>query len=92
MLDEASASLDPETDKLLQMSIREHFKHSTVLTIAHRLATIMDHDKVLVLDGGKLVEFESPAELVLNDKGVFRAMVHSAGEGAARSLLAMIKS
>ncbi|EAT33898.1 AAEL013833-PA, partial [Aedes aegypti] len=64
ILDEATASVDPETDNLIQSTIRDHFRECTILTIAHRLHTIMDSDRVLVMDAGRLVEFDSPANLL----------------------------
>lgn len=58
VLDEATANVDMETDNLIQKTIREHFHNSTILTIAHRLNTIADYDKVLVMDDGRVAEFE----------------------------------
>ncbi|PVH75176.1 ABC transporter [Cadophora sp. DSE1049] len=74
LLDEATSGVDAETDKLMQQIIRTEFKDHTVLTIAHRLETIVDSDVVMVLDGGRLVEFGSPAELVEKEGGLFRGM------------------
>ncbi|KAE9136791.1 Canalicular multispecific organic anion transporter 1 [Phytophthora fragariae] len=71
IFDEATAAIDHDTDQKLQRVIRTAFARSTVLTIAHRLDTILDSDRILVLDRGRLVEFASPAELVSKGKGVF---------------------
>ena len=57
ILDEATASVDQATDERIQQALRSEFKESTLITIAHRLRTIMDYDKVLVLDEGKVVEY-----------------------------------
>jgi len=57
ILDEATASVDQATDERIQHALRSEFKESTLITIAHRLRTIMDYDKVLVLDEGKVVEY-----------------------------------
>ena len=64
VMDEATANVDFKTDRLIQEVIRHKFTDSTVLTIAHRLNTIMDYDKVLVLDGGRVVEFDKPEMLI----------------------------
>ena len=76
IMDEATANVDYKTDRLIQEVIRHKFKDSTVLTIAHRLNTIMDYDKVLVLDGGRVVEFDNPDVLIRNG-GLFAEMVKS---------------
>lgn len=64
MMDEATASVDLETDALIQRVIRDKFAHCTVLTIAHRLNTVMDSDKVLVMDAGRAAEFDRPHNLL----------------------------
>ena len=64
MMDEATASVDLETDALIQKVIRDKFANCTVLTIAHRLNTIMDSDKVLVMDAGQAAEYEAPHVLL----------------------------
>ncbi|CAE1282648.1 ABCC4 [Acanthosepion pharaonis] len=76
IIDEATANVDVGTDALIQKTIREKFKHCTVLTIAHRLVTIMDSDRVLVLDNGEIMEFDSPHNLLQDTKGYFYKMVH----------------
>lgn len=78
VLDEAAAAVDVETDSLLQKTIREQFKDCTVLTIAHRLNTVMDSDRLLVLDKGRVVEFDSPKRLLSNSSGVFYSMAKDA--------------
>ncbi|RXM92016.1 Canalicular multispecific organic anion transporter 1, partial [Acipenser ruthenus] len=78
ILDEATASIDMETDNLVQLTIRKEFSDCTILTIAHRIHTIMDSDRVLVLDSGRIVEFDSPSNLIQR-KGVFFHMVSEAG-------------
>ncbi|XP_052851268.1 multidrug resistance-associated protein 1 isoform X7 [Drosophila gunungcola] len=78
VLDEATAAVDLETDDLIQKTIRSEFKECTVLTIAHRLNTILDSDKVIVLDKGQITEFASPTELLDNPKSAFYSMAKDA--------------
>ena len=78
LLDEATASVDVKTDHLIQNTIQSQFQGCTVLTIAHRLNTIMNYDKVLVLDNGSLVQADSPTKL-LEQAGHFREMAEAAG-------------
>uniref|UniRef100_A0A663DUQ4 ABC-type glutathione-S-conjugate transporter n=1 Tax=Aquila chrysaetos chrysaetos TaxID=223781 RepID=A0A663DUQ4_AQUCH len=78
ILDEATAAVDLETDHLIQTTIRSEFVDCTVLTIAHRLHTIMDSNRVMVLQAGRIVEYDSPEEL-LKKHGVFSAMAKDAG-------------
>ncbi|XP_019740371.1 multidrug resistance-associated protein 1 isoform X1 [Hippocampus comes] len=78
VLDEATAAVDMETDNLIQTTIRSQFEDCTVLTIAHRLNTIMDYTRVLVLERGEMVEFDSPANL-LAQKGSFYKMAKDSG-------------
>merc|ERR1711862_16112 len=75
VMDEATASIDNETDATIQRMIRENFADATVLTIAHRLNTIMDNDRILVLDDGKIVELDTPEKLLSKESGQFKAMV-----------------
>ncbi|XP_063601949.1 ATP-binding cassette sub-family C member 3-like [Penaeus indicus] len=79
VLDEATAAIDLDTDDLIQATIRSQFAHCTVLTIAHRLNTIMDSDRVLVLDQGKIAEFAPPSELLANHDSIFFGMAKDAG-------------
>ncbi|NXH26520.1 MRP2 protein, partial [Myiagra hebetior] len=84
ILDEATAAVDLETDHLIQTTIRREFADCTVLTIAHRLHTIMDSNRVMVLQAGRIVEFDSPEEL-LTKQGIFSAMAKDAGIGIAET-------
>ncbi|KAI1299647.1 ATP-binding cassette sub-family C member 3 [Halotydeus destructor] len=85
ILDEATAAVDLETDDLIQKTIKTEFVKSTVLTIAHRLNTIMDYDRVLVLDQGMVSEFDTPKRLLDNQRSVFHSMVKDAGLSFANS-------
>lgn len=89
VLDEATANVDPQTDALIQQTIREKFVNATVLTIAHRLNTVMDSDKILVMNFGRVAEFDSPLNLLNND-GIFKSMILATGS-EAKNLIAMIK-
>eukprot|EP00977_Amphora_coffeiformis_P000393 scaffold108_cov162-Amphora_coffeaeformis.AAC.4 len=83
VMDEATASIDNTTDATIQTMIRENFKDATVLTIAHRLNTIMDSDRVLVLNDGHVAEYDSPQALLKKPDGLFRAMVEKSQEAQA---------
>ncbi|XP_041353425.1 ATP-binding cassette sub-family C member 10-like [Gigantopelta aegis] len=75
-IDEATASVDLETDSLIQETIREAFKDSTVLTIAHRINTILDSDRVLVMSEGQALEFAPPGVLLQKTNSLFHQLVH----------------
>eukprot|EP00803_Ostreobium_quekettii_P010076 evm.model.scf_1807.1 EVM.evm.TU.scf_1807.1 scf_1807:280-13061(-) len=89
ILDEATANVDVETDALIQRTIREEFADCTVIAIAHRLHTIIDGDRVLVLDAGQVAEFDSPKELLSRPDGILTGMVHETGEATERLLRAI---
>jgi ABC-type multidrug transport system fused ATPase/permease subunit len=72
-MDEATASIDMETDTLIQRMVRDRFKNTTVLTIAHRLDTIIDSDKIAVMNDGVLAEFES-SSILLKTKTLFNEL------------------
>lgn len=80
ILDEATSSVDAVTDHLIQSVIRTAFKNCTVLTIAHRINTIIDSDRVLVLDRGAMAEFDQPAELMKNPNSIFMQLVKQSRE------------
>nr|XP_009685033.1 PREDICTED: multidrug resistance-associated protein 7 [Struthio camelus australis] len=76
-IDEATASVDQKTDQVLQQTIRQRFADKTVLTIAHRLNTILDSDRVLVMQAGRVAELDSPACLSKKDGSLFQRLLHS---------------
>jgi ABC-type multidrug transport system fused ATPase/permease subunit len=82
MLDEATASVDPETDNAIQQTIRAEFRYCTVITIAHRLHTVADSERVLVLQDGRVAEYDSPKALLARPGGVFARMMAQAGSYA----------
>ncbi|KAK7208586.1 P-loop containing nucleoside triphosphate hydrolase protein [Myxozyma melibiosi] len=79
VLDEATAAVDVETDQLLQETIRKEFKDRTILTIAHRLNTIIDSDKIVVLSAGKVAEFDSPEKLLADKTSMFYSLCKQGG-------------
>ncbi|XP_037046173.1 probable multidrug resistance-associated protein lethal(2)03659 [Bradysia coprophila] len=79
VIDEATANVDTQTDAFIQETISEKFSTCTVLTIAHRLPTIINSDRVLVMDAGQAVEFDKPYNLLRNENGIFTKMVKALG-------------
>ncbi|XP_077580290.1 ATP-binding cassette sub-family C member 4-like isoform X1 [Stigmatopora nigra] len=88
IIDEATANVDPRTDELIQVTIRREFRDCTVLTIAHRLNTIIDSDRILVLDEGRIQEFDRPVDLLQNKDGALYRLVQQLGQAEADALLA----
>ncbi|KAL0230351.1 hypothetical protein PCE1_003911 [Barthelona sp. PCE] len=90
ILDECSSSLDAATDSKLQRVIREEFKDFTICTIAHRLHTIIDYDRVLLLDEGRKVEYDNPATLLADESSSFSSLVDRTGPQEAARLRRMV--
>ncbi|KAG2142476.1 multidrug resistance-associated ABC transporter [Suillus clintonianus] len=80
VMDEATASVDYATDELIGKTIRQEFANSTILTIAHRLRTVIDYDRVILLDQGKIVEFDRPAVLLSDPSSQFYGLCEATGE------------
>lgn len=78
VLDEATASIDQNTDELIQKTIRDQFRNCTVLTIAHRLNTVLDSSRIMVIDCGQIVEFDSPKVLLDDKNTIFYQMAYDA--------------
>jgi len=79
VLDEATSSIDFATDAKIQETIREEFKDTLLLTVAHRLKTVIDYDRLIVLDEGQIVEFDTPYNLIQKEDGIFRRMCLRSG-------------
>ncbi|KAJ7126290.1 multidrug resistance-associated ABC transporter [Mycena epipterygia] len=81
LMDEATASVDHATDELISHTIREAFAESTVLTIAHRLSTVISYDRVMLLDEGRIIEFDRPGTLLDDPASKFHALCKATGKG-----------
>ncbi|CAF1183386.1 unnamed protein product [Adineta steineri] len=92
IIDEATANVGNITDELIQKAIRDKFKECTVLTIAHRLRTIIDSDRIMVLSNGMLVEFDSPQVLLSNTNSQFTLLVEQTGIAEAEYLRTLANS
>ncbi|CEP08484.1 hypothetical protein [Parasitella parasitica] len=90
LMDEATASVDFETDKAIQKTITTEFADSTILCIAHRLHTVIEYDRILVLDQGQILEFDNPLTLITNPESSFYKMCRNSGE--FDSLVALAKA
>ncbi|RKP09485.1 P-loop containing nucleoside triphosphate hydrolase protein [Thamnocephalis sphaerospora] len=89
IMDEATASVDPDTDAKIQTTIRNEFPRATMICITHRLRSVIDCDRILVLDGGRAVEFDTPLNLISRVDGAFRQLCEHSGEFDV--LLAMVQ-
>ncbi|XP_049415408.1 ABC transporter C family member 2-like [Solanum stenotomum] len=90
VLDEATAAVDVRTDALIQKTIREEFKSCTMLIIAHRLNTIIDCDRILLLDSGQVLEYDTPEVLLEKEGSAFSRMVQSTGAANAEYLRSLV--
>ncbi|KAJ2386544.1 ATPase-like protein, partial [Coemansia sp. RSA 2603] len=83
VLDEATAAIDRSTDEVIQKTIRSEFKECTMLTIAHRLDTVIDSDMILVIDNGSVAEYDTPGNLLKKKNSVFSLLVAESRAQAA---------
>ncbi|KAL7549818.1 hypothetical protein ACHAWF_013061 [Thalassiosira exigua] len=86
ILDEATSAVDGTTDDFVQQMLRSQFPDTTLLTIAHRLNTIIDYDVIIVMDKGRVAEFGSPRELLKDENGIFTGLVNATGPESALQL------
>ena len=91
MFDEPTANIDSPTDKLLQEAVAKSFHGATILAVAHRLDTVIDYDKILVLGAGEVLEYGGPHELITCG-GAFCSMVDDTGEEMAEMLKARARA
>ena len=91
LMDEATASIDLKTDKLIQEMINEEFKDATVITIAHRLNTIINYDKILVLDEGQVQEYDRPSTLVRDPNSFLGKMIRKVGKEYTERMIKLAK-
>lgn len=90
LMDEATASVDMENDVLIQETVRKRFGQSTVLTIAHRLHTVVDSDVIMVLEKGTLAEMAKPEVLVSKEKSHFKSLIEATGAASSQHLMNFI--
>ncbi|KAL7542622.1 hypothetical protein ACHAXR_012333 [Thalassiosira sp. AJA248-18] len=91
VLDEATSAVDGTTDEFVQQMLRSQFPDTTLLTIAHRLNTIIDYDTVIVMDRGRVAEFGSPRKLLKDETGIFTGLVNATGPESASQLKMLAK-
>ena len=87
LMDEATANVDPALDRQIQRTVQQTFRDYTVVTIAHRLHTVASYDMILVMDGGRAVEFDSPRVLLEQGGPVFGQLVRSLSKGALQAFM-----
>lgn len=75
-IDEATANIDYETDRMIQETLRCSFRKSTVITIAHRISTVLDSDRIIVMGDSEILEFDTPENLVENQNSHFNRLVN----------------
>ncbi|CAF0985467.1 unnamed protein product [Rotaria sordida] len=92
VIDEAIANVDNTTDELIQKTIREKFKQCTILTIAHRLRTVIDSDRIMILGNGELLEFDTPQALLSNSKSYFTSLIEQTGSAEAQYLRTLVNT
>ena len=80
LLDEATSSCDSHTDRLVQQAIAKHCAGCTVITIAHRIGTIADSDRIMVMKDGRVAEFGTPADLQSRENGLYSSLVRGSAE------------
>ena len=85
-LDEATASVDNESDLMMQKVISQEFKDKTVMTIAHRINTIIESNKVLCMASGKVLSYDTPSKLLEDPSSIFAQLVLETGEASAKNL------
>jgi len=85
-MDEATANIDKGTDDLIQRKLRDKFAHCTVVTIAHRIRTVIDNDRVIVMDAGRCVEYDTPKALLERPRSIFTEIVNATGLEESASL------
>lgn len=91
ILDEATANVDSQTDHIIQETIRHQFADCTIITVAHRLHTIMDSDKVMVIDAGNILEFDHPYVLTQDNNSFFKRLLEQTGSSTAAALTLVAK-